>query len=335
MSFKSLISSVMCIGLFVSCSYDPFTVDISKVRTGIRYRNLDSILVKTAPNDIPLMNERCKFEIGELYEYQLGYCFRFSNDSDSTVQRGLSLYFADPGIQILERELGTKFSSVDSFSRLIDDAFKRLKVHFPKLKFPKDVIYLNSLLNYSVFSTEQQIGVGLEWYLNSDSKWLKNLPEQVLPEWKKRVMLTKYLPRDAITSWLETHLVPKTDGDLASEIIRWGKILYFVHAAFPMEDLAYHLRYSSENLDWAIENERKIWAYLIKQNQLFEINDLNERNMLSEGPFTPGIQENGPDRLGQFMGYRMVTKYMEINRLTLQELLNTSYSDILSEYETD
>ncbi|MEY4602714.1 MAG: hypothetical protein RIT43_6 [Bacteroidota bacterium] len=335
MSFKSLFLWFSCLGLFVSCSYNPFEVDITNVKTGIGYLNLDSMLVKTSPNDIPLMNERCKFELGELYAYQLGYCFRFANDADTTVQKGLSLYFSDPGIQIIERELGSQFSSVAEYNKAIDDGFRRLKVHFPKMKVPKKVVYLNSLLNFSVFSTGEQIGVGLEWHLGPDSKWLKKLPEQLTPQWKKEAMLKEYIARDAIVSWLETHIVPKTDGDLASEMVRWGKIIYFLQAAFPGSEPHSLLRYTPKEYEWAIENEQNIWDYLIKQNMLFKINDLNERNLLSEGPFTPGIQEKSPDRLGQFVGYKMVKKYMDIRRISLEELRTASYSDVLSEYEID
>ena len=335
MSFKSLFSLLACLGLLVSCSYNPFEVDISNVRTGIGYLNLDSMLVKTSPNEIPLMNERCKFELGELYEYQLGYCFQFANDADTTVQKGLSLYFSDPGIQKIERELGSAFPSLNQYSESIDEGFKRLKVHFPKMKLPKKVVYLNSLLNFSVFSTDQQIGIGLEWHLGPDSEWLKNLPEQLVPQWKKEAMLKEYISRDALVSWLETHVVPKTDGDLASEMVRWGKILYFLEAAFPQSESHFILRYNPKEYEWAVENEQNVWNYLIKQNMLFKINDLNERNLLSEGPFTPGIQEKSPDRLGQFVGYRMVKKYMDIRRVSLEELRTASYSDVLSEYEID
>ena len=59
-------------------------------------------------------------------------------------------------------------------------------------------------------------------------------------------------------------------------------------------------------------------------------------NMVSEGPFTPGIpNQEGPDRLGQFIGWRMVQKYMEKNDVTLKEMVNLPYNDILQEYEID
>ena len=57
--------------------------------------------------------------------------------------------------------------------------------------------------------------------------------------------------------------------------------------------------------------------------------------MLNEGPFTIGLPEKGPDRLGQFLGYRMVKKYLEITKPEVKDLLKTSYTAILAEYEID
>ena len=57
--------------------------------------------------------------------------------------------------------------------------------------------------------------------------------------------------------------------------------------------------------------------------------------MFQEGPFTPGLPEKGPDRLGQFLGWRMVQQYMENNSdLTLEELKEVGYNTILQAYET-
>ena len=58
-------------------------------------------------------------------------------------------------------------------------------------------------------------------------------------------------------------------------------------------------------------------------------------NLLNEGPFTPGLPQKGPDRLGQFLGWRMVRKYMEVKDITVEELMNVPYTEIIVEYEID
>jgi uncharacterized protein YjaZ len=68
---------------------------------------------------------------------------------------------------------------------------------------------------------------------------------------------------------------------------------------------------------------------------LFKIDDLNTTNLLNDGPFTPGLPEKGPDRLGQFLGLRIIEAYMKEKEITIQQLINTPYANILIEYEID
>ena len=132
-----------------------------------------------------------------------------------------------------------------------------------------------------------------------------------------------------------THVVEETSGNLTEQMIRWGKIIYLTEAAFPQKDQAILLRYSNEDLKWALDQEQEIWNYLVREKLLFKLDERLKINMLNEGPFTVGLPEKGPDRLGQFMGWRMVKKYMEIKRVSVEELIKTPYTAILAEYEID
>ena len=340
MSDKSILGLLLLIGFITSCSNDPLKVDISNQKTGIVYTNLDSLLVHTAPNDLAALNKRCIDELGDIYAYEIGYCIKLPNNSDSALIEGMGLFMTDPYVQKLEKRIGERFSKLNKEIDDIDSGFKHLKVHFPEMKMPERVVFMNSLFTSSVYSTELQIGVGLERYLGAENDVVKQLSYQSFPEWEKKAMNARFISRDVIASWVSTHLAEEADGNLAEKIIRGGKVLYFIQAAFPDKDPSFVLRYSEKEYDWALENEYAFWKYLVDEKMLFKIDELNSKNLLGEGPFTPGLPVNtgddkGPDRLGQFLGYRIILKYMEINNVTLDELLKTSYSDILVEYEID
>jgi hypothetical protein len=48
-----------------------------------------------------------------------------------------------------------------------------------------------------------------------------------------------------------------------------------------------------------------------------------------------GFDEKSPDRMGQFIGFRMIQKYMEITDDTVEEMLKKPYEEILVEYEIE
>jgi uncharacterized protein YjaZ len=68
---------------------------------------------------------------------------------------------------------------------------------------------------------------------------------------------------------------------------------------------------------------------------LFKKDELMVANLLNDGPFTVGLPEKGPDRLGQYLGFRLVQEYVNNKKCSPKELLNTDYSEIITNYEID
>lgn len=335
MTLKSIFTILFVILVLASCGSNPLDVDASNVKVTIGFVNLDSNLVNTAPSKRIALHHKMMQEISEIYEYNLGYCVRMSNASDSSFVQSLDLFLKDPYIKRLEKRISEKFSALNSYRNELIEGFKHLKYHVPTGKIPEYIVFINSLFNSNAFSTEKQIGIGLDNYLGASTDVVKELPNEPYYEWIKDAMDPKFMTRDAVCSWIMTHYVDEVDGNLAEHIIRWGKILYLTQAAFPNKEPELILRYSTVDYKWALDNEYALWKYLVDEKMLFTVNELNTRNLLKEGPFTIGLPEKGPDRLGQFLGYRMILKYMEIKEITVEQLIKTPYTDILVEYEID
>lgn len=334
MDLKNILAFILII-IISACNQNPLNVDASKVKIDVDFVNLDSVFVHSDTSQLLLAHHQYKKNIREIYEYELGYALRIGDVSDTAFVRSIQLFNEDPYISRLEKRISEKFRDLSSYKREMNSGFQHLKYHFPKGKIPENIVFMNSFFSSNVFCTEKQIGIGLERYLGSKTDVIKELPSEQFFEWIKEGMESKYLSRDAICAWVMTHYVAEVDGNLAENIVRWGKILYLTQAAFPDTDPAIIMRYSEGDYDWAIKNEYSLWQYLVKEKMLFTINDLNKNNFLNEGPFTVGLPEKGPDRLGQFIGLRMILKYMAANDVTLEKLLNTPYAEILVEYEID
>ena len=58
-------------------------------------------------------------------------------------------------------------------------------------------------------------------------------------------------------------------------------------------------------------------------------------NLLNEGPFTSGLPEESPDRLGQFLAWRIVHQYMEDHDISISELNKKSYNELLQNYKAN
>jgi len=293
---------------------------------------MDSLLFNT-PEDklISLRNDLSK-SVSELFDYQIGYCMRIGKVSDTAFVNSITQYRSDKNIQQLEKEIANNFKSTVAIKQQLITAFRRLKTHLPQAILPDYIVFQNSLFNSSAFCTEKEIGIGLDQYLGFESPTVRSLPSEPFHDWIKKGFDRNYLERDAILSWIITHIIPEKNGNLAEEIIYYGKALYLTEACFPEMPKNIIVRYSKDDFEWANNNEYNFWKYLIDEKMLFKTNERNAQNILSEGPFTAGLPEKAPDRLGQFIGWKIVKNYMEQTKTTFENLLTIPYNELLQSY---
>lgn len=337
MTRKSLLYTLFASILFVGCQYDPLDINAEDQQIDLSFVQMDSILVNADSASFVKMHEEWKAKMPEIYNYQLGHCLQLPELSGPETFQRVSTFRKDQYVSELEKEIQQVFTpqKLSETENEIKAGFKRLKYHLPSAGQPTKIVFMNSLFASNVFCTKSEIGIGLERYLGAESKSIKALPEHEFYGWIKEAMDKKFLTRDVFAGWISTHYMNDPEGSLIEQMIHWGKIIYLTEAAMPESEKHIVMRYEKEDLEWAQRNEFAFWQYLVNEKLMFKTEELNIINMLKEGPFTPGLPEKGPDRLGQYMGWQMVKQYAEAKRVTLEELLTTSYNDILQNYEID
>lgn len=335
MILKKFFCFILLFLTLTACKHDPLDIDISTTSVQIGFTNLDSLLYNTNAEQLPELRKELSASISDIFDYQIGYCMRIGRVHDTAFVNSILQYRADTSIIQLEKEIAGQFSDLSKYKKNLALAFRYLKTHVPDAKIPQQIVFQNSLFNSSAFCTENEIGIGLDQYLGAQSPTIKQLPSEPFYDWMKKGFDRNYMERDAVLSWILTHILPEVKGNLAEEIIYHGKALYLTEAAMPSAAKRIITRYSEKDLKWANENEYSFWKYLVDENMLFKTDERNARNMLQEGPFTSGLPEKGPDRLGQFLGWKIVKNYMENSKTTVEELINTPYNEILQAYEPE
>lgn len=335
MTLKNIFLIVLYSLFLISCSSDSLDVNISKISINTKFINLDSIFVNSKKLNLISNHHYLQDEISDIYSYELGHCLQIGKISDTAFSNSISQFINDPAISRIENRIKIKFSNLENHKEEIRKGLKHLKYHFPNGKIPENIVFMNSLFQSNAFCSENEIGIGLERYLGNKVDVIKELPSEPFYDWIKESMKSEYLERDALCSWIITHYVEEKEGNLAENIIRWGKIIYLTEASFPKMDKHIIIRYSKEKYDWANKNEYAIWKYLIDEKMLFKNNEVDKVNMLNEAPFTIGLPNKSPDRLGQFIGWKIVQKYMSKNKISINELTKIPYNSILQEYEIE
>ncbi|MFA5574906.1 MAG: hypothetical protein WC994_07620 [Brumimicrobium sp.] len=317
--------------LFVSCNSNPLDIKLENPPVNYDFINVDKLLNNESEDETKKNLKYLTNKLGDLLLYELSNNVQ-KNVTDSSFQI-IHDFYQSEYIQELEREK----ASIDLTEQesKINKGFQYLSQHFGDSILPDQIFYINKLFS-QISCSDSQIAIGLESYISPETEIIKSIPSSEFYQWQRNRMQLKYLSRDVLLAWVQVHLFHEIDGKLAEHFIQAGKILYVLNACFPKETESYVLRYSEEAFDWATKNESIVWEYIVSQQILFSSDVTTRVNFLNEGPTTVGLSQDSPDRMGQFIGYKIVKGFMNKNKsLSLQELLDTEYNNILQTYKID
>ena len=334
---KNIIHFLLILAL-VSCKRDRLNISVDALEHSLEVQRLDLQLADAKnPQEIQAVHDKFGKNHLEFYNFYLGACLQVGLYEDSVTLEALQQFTQDTFIVKLHREIKQEFSDFGSYLEQFQQGLAYLHHHFPEAILPEHIILYNSLFSNSVVSSENTIGVGIERYLGAENKAIEQLPDDPFYPYIKRRMDRQFLVRDMMMSWLGSNVLPQIndEAELADVMTQWGKHFYALEACFPEMDKHLIIRYFSEEMEWAMENEREFWDYLVAQNSLFKRDYKMALKIFSDGPFTSGlpISDTAPPRLGQFLGWRIVKKYMDKNpEITLEELMKTDFKTILRAY---
>jgi hypothetical protein len=299
----------------------------------LSYFNLDSALRSSSA----AKQLQIRSSLAQQDQRMLEFCFPYSLSiplsPDSSFLKATQAFYSNTYFRALSNALDSKKKwRLKTMNELIY-GFKALQHFLPKYKDPSQLVFANTRFTASAFCTDKSIVIGQERYLGATHSLIESLPENQFYRWIKEAMEPQYAAGDALLVWMSSHVLPETTENYASEMLRWGKLLYLLKVCLPETPEATIVRYSASDWKWALASEHGFWQYLVESQLLYKTDEKTRMNLLHEGPFTIGLPKESPDRMGRFMGYRIVCQYMENQEVDLQTLLQTPYHQILQKYE--
>lgn len=225
---------------------------------------------------------------------------------------------ADSAFAALRKQVDSVYADIEDVEQTLSVAFAYYKHYFPKNALPKVSFHVSGF-NQSIVTTPGRVSASLDNYLG------QNYPmyAQVAYQYEMPFMTPRHLPIDILLGWL-TSEYPDTNGRLLESMLYHGKIIYLLQVCFPDQEAAEILCYTPKQLDWCKRYEKNIWAMLVEKRELYSTDWRTITKYTQPAPFTNGLsQEESPGRVGVFIGWRIVSAYMEQNKqVTLQDLMN-------------
>ncbi len=235
----------------------------------------------------------------------------------------------------LNHEVDSVFPKLDQVEEELNEAFKYICYYYPKVKIPRFISFFSGFA-YQIPIGENYMGIGLDMFLGKNSKFYPALVESI-PRYQSKRFEPAYIVPRITEEFAKEELFKPNDEDqtLLSQMIYHGKILYFMDQVL-YENLSDTVKigYSGRQLAWCKQFEGNIWGVLLEKDLLYQTDFRKIQEYITDGPFTAGLgdKDESAPKLGVWIGWQMVKKYMEENpTVTLQQLMaNTDAQLILT-----
>lgn len=274
---------------------------------------LDSVLftLKTIP-EITLFLEKNK-AIVEPY-------FDVTSKNFPELAKNLAQYIQNPALIGFYNNTVNSPQKIklDSLQIAINQAFSNIKATYPNYKIPKIYTFFTGFAGKDLLVTDSTIMIGLEYFGGKTATYRPQVYDYQLNRYEQAYILPSILNQVAINF----AKINPADKSLLADMLFYGKCYQFTKNMLPEAPDSLITGYSQKQLDATEISQEMVWAHFIDQKLLYENSPFKKTKYLDERPNTQEISPDCPGMIGRWLGYKIITKYLENNKTqTLKNVL--------------
>ncbi|MDE7150007.1 MAG: hypothetical protein K2O01_06335, partial [Bacteroidales bacterium] len=245
------------------------------------------------------------------------------NDTLNVLQ--LQAFVQDPWVRETYKAVEACYGDGRGLADELGTLFARAQALFPDWRAPQVYTYISGLdYPHRVVYADSVLSLGLDLYLPDRAAQYR---EAGFPNYIAQRMGPSALPVEVAQAVAVDRLPSRTAagdgvssagdargltrmGTLLDEAVYQGKILCIVDRLLPDTDERQKLFYDEAQWRWCKENEAALWHHWMKEQLLYET-DLNRtKHYINDGPANLAFQ-GAPPRLVQYVGWRIVSRYLQ------------------------
>ncbi len=316
---KRIVLLLSMVVILSACTRNPLKINISGIKADLKIKHFDVDLLQTKPEQMEVSIPKLKVKYGEFFDIFTYRMIGIGGSEQTNFSELLNFFVSDTLIQHLKRSVPGKIDTLE-IRRNLEGAFRHYRYYFPQKEIP---VFITSIsgFNQSVVTSENLIGISLDKYLGSDSRFYERLG---LPAYKRRNMYPEKITPDVMYAWAVTEW-PKSDqsNNLLGQMIEEGKFMYFVDAMLPEMNDTMKIGFTRKQFEFCKNDEAAMWTYLAEHKLLFTSEHMTIKRFIDDGPYTAAFSEASPARTGVWIGWQIVRSYMKKNpEVKLSELMN-------------
>ena len=248
--------------------------------------------------------------------------------NDSILVENLLERFRSPYIDSLQLEIDRVFGDLGDLESQFRSAFAHLRSYYPEFKVPK-IKTVASGLEHDLFISDSLIVIGLDYYLGEGAKFRPlNLFQYILRRYAPEYIVPSCMLLYGISPGFNS--TDPRDKTVLAEMIAYGKAFYFAKEMLPCTPDSVLIWYSDKEIGEVNANRDIVWAHFVENEVFYKTDHMVKKKYIEERPKTYEIGEEAPGRIGTWLGWDIVKKYMDENsKVSLPALMQTKDAQMI------
>ena len=292
----------------------------------VQIQRFDRSLYDWVITDAPVLQKQLQSEYASMLKVIGLSVFKTQDTQTEEFFNRMINYYSEPTLSRLYRDALKTFNNVATIEEDLGSAFGYLQNHFPTMQMPAVYMHISGF-NRNVLVDDSLLSISIDKYLGADYP----LYDTYFYAYERRKMDPVYVVPDYFAAWvMSEYPFQGDDRVLLDQMIYEGKIKYLIHQAIPKLIPEVLMGYTPEEYQWCKQNEKILWEEIIKRKHLYTPDHVTTSKYFSSAP-SQFISDLAPGNLGTWMGWQIVSQYMDRNRVTPEQLMNnTDAQDILT-----
>jgi len=329
---------VVCVLIAASCETGEHIPDVSSIAVDVNIIRFDQAFQQLDTLDVlpSLQNLEEKYPLFTplFYRQILPLTAAQAPNNEKLLADNIRKYLNDPFVQTLYDTVQVVFPNLDTEKSELEQGLKYLKYYFPQTG-NYNVYAFISEFGYQTFITNDEggkegLGLGLDMFLGAEYPYKKlviknaSFSDYITRAFNKEHLVKKLM--DAIIA----DLVPDTKGErLIDKIITTGKRKYILDKALPYTADTIKWEYTKEQMKWVEDNEANIYVHILGEDLLYETRTKKIKSLIDMSPSSKGMPKDAPGRTANFIGYKIVSKFMDRTGISMDSLLHIEEAQLI------
>ncbi|RFP66097.1 gliding motility lipoprotein GldB [Hymenobacter lapidiphilus] len=223
---------------------------------------------------------------------------------------------ANAGLQKLGVQADSTFQG-PQLQQNLTQLFQHVRYYYSGFRVPPIKTFVSGL-SQDLFVNDSLIVLSTDYFVGPKAAYRPNVPGYI----QRRYTPEHLVPGLALAISTKYNQKPAAGQTMLGEMLHFGKALYFAEQMLPCTPDSLLIGYSAAEMAGVGFNEGKIWAHFIEKSLLYNTAPFTIQKYIGERPNIPEIDKTAPGRVGAWVGWQIVRKYMAENpKVTLPQLM--------------